>query len=127
MSWRRRGALPKHGYGQLGGGGQTQGVAVVADLAMGAPGASGNPPLMMGREVALLADKAKGGLRGQPGKPLRGVGRKREQATLGAEHDVVALLHILDTRDDLRRRDGPWRRRGRGPTRLGPSLGLRGG
>src|SRR5690242_16418920 len=87
MSLERRGRLLQHGDGQFMGGSQTQRVAVVADLPMGAPGASRDPPRMVGREVTVLADKAKRGLRSQPGKPLRSVGRKREQASFWAEHD----------------------------------------
>src|SRR5947207_9248001 len=86
---------------------------------MRTPGASRDPPLMMSREGALLADKAKRGLLCHPGKPCGSVGHQREQAPFGTEHDVVALPHILDARDDVRRRAGPWLWRGQGPTSLG--------
>lgn len=82
---------------------QTHIVAVVADLSMSPPGASGGSPLMMSSEVALFAHKAERGLRCDPGKPLGGIGFKREYATLGTNHHIVPFLTILDARDDKNR------------------------
>ena len=79
-------------------GSQTQGVAVIADMPMGTPGASRDAPLMMSRQAARLPHKAKRGLLGQPDKPLWGIGLKREQAPLGTEHDLVTRTGILDQR-----------------------------
>jgi hypothetical protein len=53
--------LLQHGKGQVLIRGQTQVVAVIADVSMGTPGASGGSPLMMSSEVALFAHKAKRG------------------------------------------------------------------
>src|SRR5258707_5605827 len=81
-------------------------VAMVADMPMGAPGAFGNAPLMMGREAAHLSHKTKRGLLCHPGKPLGGLWLKREEAVLGTDHHIVPLLAILDTRDDMHRLAG---------------------
>src|SRR6266849_8505485 len=106
MSLQSCGSLLQPGNGQLRGGCQTQAVAPVADLAMGAPGTSRDAPLMMGRERAPLSHKAKRGLLCHPGKPLRGIWLQREQAVLGTDHHIVPLLAILDTRDDMNRLAG---------------------
>src|SRR5436190_9231360 len=73
----------QHGHGQVVGRSKTQGVAMVADMPMRPPGPSRDAPLMMSCEVAQFSHKAKRGLRGQPGKPLRGIWLKREQPLLG--------------------------------------------
>src|SRR5438105_4714230 len=87
------------------------------------PGASGDAPLMMSRQAATLSDKANRGLLGQPGKLLRGIGLKGEQAVLGADHHVMPIVARLDQRDDVRRR-ALRRGRGRGNgTRPGSSGG----
>src|SRR6266567_1582091 len=78
-------------------------VAMVADLPMGAPGASLDAPLMMRRETTLLSHKAKRGLRCHPGKPLGGIWLKREQTMLGTDHHIVSLIAILNVRDDMNR------------------------
>ena len=57
MSLERLSRLLQHGNGQLLGGSQAQMVAVVADMAMGAPVAFGNAPLMMGRECSPFPTK----------------------------------------------------------------------
>src|SRR5437867_4123247 len=66
--------------GQLLGGCQRQPVTVVADMPMGAPGASRDAPLMMSRQAARLSHKTKRGLRCQPGKPFTVIWLKGEQA-----------------------------------------------
>src|SRR6266852_1507457 len=78
-------------------------VAMVADMPMGAPGASGHAPLMMGREATPFSHKAKRGLLCQPGKPLGSLWLKREQAVLGTDHHIVPLRAILHARDDMHR------------------------
>src|SRR5713101_8573191 len=78
-------------------------VAMVADMPMGAPGASGDAPLMMRRETTPLSHKAKRGLLCHPGKPLGGIWLKREQALLGTDHHIVSLISILNARDDMNR------------------------
>src|SRR5260370_34508658 len=81
-------------------------VAMVADMPMGAPGAFGNAPLMMGREAAHLSHKTKRGLLCHPGKPLLGIWLKRESAVLGTDHHIVPLIAILHARDDMHRLAG---------------------
>src|SRR5436305_6954253 len=98
MSLDRLSRLLQHRHGQFLAGCQTQMVAMVADLPMGAPGASGDAPLMMGRETPPLSHKAKRGLLCQPGKPLGGIWLKREDAVLRAGHHVASLWPILDAR-----------------------------
>src|SRR5258708_35290066 len=78
-------------------------VALVADMSMGAPGAFGDAPLMMGRERARSSHKAKRGLLCQPGKPLGSLWLKGEQAPLGTDHHIVPLRAILHARDDMHR------------------------
>jgi hypothetical protein len=95
--------LLQDGNGQVLIGSQRQVVAMVADLSMGTPGASGSGPLMMSSEVARLADKTKRGLLCDPGKPLWGIRLKREHAMLGTDHDVASLFGELDARDDMDR------------------------
>src|SRR6266567_8009748 len=101
MGLQRRRRLFQHRHGQLVAGGQTQAVAVIADLPMSAPGASGNAPLMMSREAAPFSHKTKRGLLCQPGKPLGGLWLKREYAVLRAGHHVASLWPILDARQDM--------------------------
>src|SRR5712692_2078156 len=72
-------------------------------MPIGAPGASGHAPRMMGREAAPLSHKAKRGLLGYPGKPLRAVWCKREQPLFGTDHHVVPPARILDARDNMSR------------------------
>jgi len=80
---------------------------------MGAPGSGGQAPdLTMDRQAALGPHKAKGGLRFQPGKPLRGIGLQGEQTSGGSEHHVVPFTARLDQWDDmcwLARRSGSGR------------------
>jgi hypothetical protein len=95
--------LLQHRKSELLVGGQTQGITVVADLPMGAPGPSLDVPLMMSGEVACSSHKPKRGLLCHPGKPLRGIWLQREQALLGTDHHVVPLLAILNARDDMHR------------------------
>src|SRR6266536_2095427 len=90
--------LLQHGHGQVVSGSKTQGVAVVADLPMRPPSASGDAPLMMSREATQFSHKTKRGLRCQPGKPLWGVWLKREETLIGADHDVASFWPILDAR-----------------------------
>src|SRR5712692_1322223 len=64
MGLQSRRGLLQHGHGQVVGRSKTQGVAVVADMPMRPPGASGDAPtLMMRRQAATLSYKAKRGLR----------------------------------------------------------------
>src|SRR5260221_11627028 len=70
---------------------------------MSAPGAFGDAPLMMSREVACSSHKTKRVLLCYPGKPLLRIWLKREQAALGTDHHRVPLLAVLDTRDDMNR------------------------
>jgi hypothetical protein len=93
--------LLQHGNGQVLIGCQTQVVAVVADLSMGPPGASGGGPLMMSSEVARPSHKPKRGLLCHPGKPLWGIRFKGEPTFLGTDHHILSLLPILDARDDM--------------------------
>src|SRR5216683_5469688 len=98
-------------------------VAMVADMPMGAPGASGDAPLMMRRETTPLSHKAKRGLLCHPGKPLGGIWLKREYAVLRAGHHVASLWPILDARQDMN-----WLARGLGcRTRAGSRGGGLGG
>src|SRR6266567_981154 len=102
---------------------------MVADMPMGAPGASGDAALMMRRETAPLSHKAKRGLLCQPGKPHRGIWLKREQAILGTDHHRVSLIAILNARDDmnrLARRPGCRTRAGSRGGGLGGPTGRRG-
>src|SRR5260221_10103154 len=78
---------------------------------MGAPGAFRDVPLMMGRKVALLADKTKRGLFCHPGKPLRGIRLKWEYPPFWTDDHIASLVAILDPRDDMHRLAG---RLGRG-------------
>src|SRR5260370_749658 len=70
---------------------------------MCAPGPFGDAPLMMSREVAGSSHKTKRVLLCYPGKPLRRLWLKGEEAALGTDHQRVPLLAILDTRDDKNR------------------------
>src|SRR5216683_811457 len=98
-------------------------VAMVADMPMGAPGASGDAPLMMRRETTPLSHKAKRGLLCHPGKPLGGIWLKWEQAMLGTDHHIVSLIAILNARQDMN-----WLARGLGcRTRAGSRGGGLGG
>src|SRR5260370_15581000 len=97
-------------------------------MPMRSPGPSRDAPLMMRRQGATLHHKAKRGLRCQPGKPLRGIWCKWEQAVLRADHHVASLWPILDARQDmswLAERFG-WgtRERGAGGVGLGGRLAV---
>jgi len=94
--------LLQHGHRQVVGGGQTQRVAVVADLSMRPPGPFGDASLMMRRQAAHLSHKAKRGLRCQPAKPRRRIGSKREQTLLGTDHHVVPRAAVLDQKASQR-------------------------
>src|SRR6266699_5094925 len=96
VSLQSRRGLLQHGNGQVVGRGKTQGVAVVAQMSMCAPGACGNAPLMMSRQAAPLSHKAKRGLRCQPGKPLWALRLKGEQTVRGTDDHVVSPHPILD-------------------------------
>src|SRR5260370_10127886 len=106
MSLRGGSRLRQGRQSQLLGGCKTQRVAVVAEMPMCAPGPSGNAPLMMSREAAHFAHKTKRGLLCQPGKPLGGIGLKREQTLLGADHHIVSSAPIFDAREDMSRLAG---------------------
>ncbi len=90
---------------------------VIAELAMGAPGSVGQAiDLAMDRQATLGADKAKGGLRLQPGEPLGGIELEGEPALLGTEHHILPVTARLDQREDvgwLGRRGGLGRGRAR--------------
>src|SRR6266700_2039089 len=101
MSLQSRSRLLQYRHGQFLGRCQTQRVAVVAEMPMGAPGASRDTPLMMSREAAHFSHKTKRGLLCQPGKPLGGIWLKREHAVLRADHHVAPLWPILDARQDM--------------------------
>lgn len=96
-------SLLQHGNGQVLIGCQAHVVAVVANLSMSTPGASGGGPLMMSGEVALFAHKTKRRLLCDPGKPLLRIRLKREHAVLGTDDDVPSLFGVLNARDDMGR------------------------
>jgi len=125
MSLQSLSRLLQHGNGQLMAGCQTERVALVADVPMRAPGPVLHPPLMMRGEVARFSHKAKRVLLGHPGKPLRGIWLKREQAVFGTDHHILPLRAILDARDDTNRLVGvlkTGRERGAGGAGLGECL-----
>src|SRR5581483_3906684 len=78
-------------------------VDVVADMAMRPPSPFGHTPLMMSREMTSFSHKAKRVLLSHPGKPLRCIWLKREQAVFGTDHHIAPLLAILHARDDMNR------------------------
>jgi septum site-determining protein MinD len=96
VSLQSRRHLLQDGNGQVVSRCQPQRVAVVAEMPMRPPGASGDAPFMMSRQAAQLSHKAKRRDGLKPGKPGWGIGFKREQPLLGADHHVASLVPILD-------------------------------
>jgi hypothetical protein len=113
MGLQHRRHLLQDRHRPFGAGSQAQGGAVIADMPMGAPGAVGGAPLMMGRDVAGLAHKAKRGLLREPGEPRRRLRLKGKQALFGADDHGASLTAPLDAGIDVNGRAGR-RRHSRG-------------